>query len=174
MITLEKIDNIAFYWNKNGILYTADFNDLCEAARRGVKADAEQDVATASLQLTKGRCAGQEERAEKAEAELAAIKAAQPSAISDEWIMQIAKSVGMQGMLSDVVTTTDELKAFARALLSERPASAISDGVSVPREPTDAILEAIWGRPLTAHDTGARKIARAKYADMLAAAQDGK
>ena len=70
------------------------------------------------------------ERAEKAEAELAAIKAAQPS--------------------------------------------AISDGVRVPREPTDAILEAIWGRPLTAHDTGARKIARAKYADMLAAAQEGK
>ena len=103
----------------------------------------------------------------------AAIKATQPSAISDERIMQIAKSVGMQGMLSDVVTTTDELKAFARALLSERPASAISDEVSVPREPTEAILEAIWGRPLTAHDTGARKIARAKYVDMLAA-QEGK
>ena len=74
-------------------------------------------------------------------AELAALKAAQPSgylieevsssgysvggaggsgpsAISDERIMQIAKSVGMQGMLSDIVTTTDELKAFARAVLA--------------------------------------------------------
>ena len=49
-----------------------------------------------------------------------------------------------------------------------------AERVSVPREPTEAMLEAIWGRPLTAADTGARKIARAKYADMLAAAQEGK
>ena len=62
---------------------------------------------------------------------------------------------------------------FAAAIKAAQP-SAISDGVSVPREPTDAMLQAIWGRPLTANDTGARKIARAKYADMLAAAQEGK
>ena len=66
MITLEKIDNIAFDWNKNGILYNGDFNDLCEAARRGVEADHELQNAFEDAVT----------RAERAEAELAAIKAA--------------------------------------------------------------------------------------------------
>ncbi len=140
------------------------------AARRGV--EAETQIAAWKREelewhdrhdkdrIRLGECESQRDaalqRAEKAEAELAALKAAQPQEypssaddeatrwrhgetalaealagfegkplpervsvpVSDERIMEIAKSVGMQGMLSDVVTTTDELKAFARALLA--------------------------------------------------------
>lgn len=83
MLTMEEIDRIQWDKNKHGYMTADEFNELCAAARRGV--ELEPAPCCQEWHTCKKPCSPlaenwrmdaqrERERAEKAEAELAAIK----------------------------------------------------------------------------------------------------
>jgi hypothetical protein len=105
MITLEDIERVEKSSEWDGMTLA-----LCEAARRGVDADHELQNAFEDAVT----------RAERAEAELAAIKAAQPEPMSDELIRKIMSDCGIHPSeaFGEVWTGNVQLLQFARALLA--------------------------------------------------------
>ena len=68
---------------------------------------------------------------------------------------------------------TDDTQ-FTRHMRQAWQARVPEGYVVVPREPTEKILEAVWGRPLDQFDHGARRIAKEKYRELIAAAEGEK
>lgn len=110
MPTMQEIDEfVSRSWLRGQIAFEDGhmLDRIAEAARRGVAADSALNLPQLAMlvDINKREAEKQYERAEKAEAELAALKAAQPEVVEviDPWVMDLVRKHGSEMTNSEIV-----------------------------------------------------------------------